>query len=127
MNKKTTKSRGGQPGNLNALKHGYYSRYMDLDPHDNRNCINTDVTLYREIGLLRTLVKRSIDRISDNIDGDGWINEYLFISQLALRVGQLVTMQSKIQFRGEAISPIKEIIQQAAEELGINKKDSDNL
>jgi uncharacterized protein YjcR len=46
----TRRRRGGQPGNLNALKHGHYSRRLQ-EPE-------AEADLEQEIILMRTLVQR---------------------------------------------------------------------
>jgi uncharacterized protein YjcR len=46
----TQRKRGGQPGNLNALKHGHYSRRLQ-EP-------DAETNLEQEITLMRTLVRR---------------------------------------------------------------------
>jgi len=53
----TQRKRGGQPGNLNALKHGHYSRRLQ-DPEAEAN-------LEQEIILMRTLVRRISKQAED--------------------------------------------------------------
>jgi hypothetical protein len=66
-NKSTTLTRrsGGQPGNWNALKHGYYSkRYSPLELKD----LDTVITdgLQDEIALLRVIIRRVFDYANDH-------------------------------------------------------------
>jgi uncharacterized protein YjcR len=53
----TRRKRGGQPGNLNALKHGHYSQRLQ-NPE-------ADANLEREITLMRTLVQRISKQAED--------------------------------------------------------------
>ncbi len=54
--------RGGQPGNTNALKHGFYSRNFSLA--ERRGLQGTEgVVLGDEIGLLRVLIRRFAEQI----------------------------------------------------------------
>jgi uncharacterized protein YjcR len=53
----TRRKRGGQPGNLNALKHGHYSRRL-RDPE-------AGADLEQEITLMRTLVRRISKQAED--------------------------------------------------------------
>ena len=51
------KKRGGQPGNTNALKHGFYTKNFSLA--ERRGLQATEgVALGDEIGLLRVLIRR---------------------------------------------------------------------
>jgi len=56
------RKRGGQPGNTNALKHGFYSRNFSLA--ERRGLQGTEgVVLGDEIGLLRVLIRRFAEQI----------------------------------------------------------------
>lgn len=63
MKKKTDKKRGGQTGNKNALKHGFYSELLTKEEIARLNKIK-DVDLDDETSLLRALVYR----FAQNID-----------------------------------------------------------
>jgi hypothetical protein len=54
------KRRGAQPGNLNALKHGFYSRsFKDLENSDLETMLAQD--LESEIAMLRVVVRRAFE------------------------------------------------------------------
>ena len=54
---------GGQPGNTNALKHGFYSRRFRKLEHDDLDAINDD--LDNEITLLRVYMRRLLDKAEE--------------------------------------------------------------
>lgn len=52
-----SRSKGAQPGNINALKHGFYSsQFSDLELNDLESALG--VGLGDEIALLRVLIRR---------------------------------------------------------------------
>ena len=52
------KKPGGQPGNTNAIKHGFYTKNFSLAERRGLQAANT-VVLGDEIGLLRVLIRQS--------------------------------------------------------------------
>ena len=60
-----TQSRGAQPGNLNALKHGYYSRLFRAS--EANELTDEASSLQHEITLLRVMIRRTME-LADGID-----------------------------------------------------------
>ena len=61
------RSRGAQPGNLNALKHGFYSRrFSELELSDLEAAL--DDGLGSEIAALRVMIRRVIEKFDSNQD-----------------------------------------------------------
>ncbi len=61
-----TNSRGAPKGNLNALKHGYYSRlFHSMESTDLENAPSGN--LENEIALLRVMIRRTME-LADGID-----------------------------------------------------------
>jgi len=55
-----SRSRGGQPGNANAVKHGFYSRkFRDLESQDLETALRDG--LGDEIALMRVMIRRVFD------------------------------------------------------------------
>ena len=85
------KKPGGQPGNTNALKHGFYTKNFSLA--ERRGLQATEgVVLGDEIGLLRVLIRRFAEQIQA---GQGVaLNESAMhlavISEAMLRLGSLL-------------------------------------
>lgn len=60
------RKRGGQPGNLNALKHGFYSRqFRHLELEDLRSLLSPG--LVDEVAMLRVMTRRVLE-LADGID-----------------------------------------------------------
>lgn len=63
MGKPKKKKRGGQPGNTNALRHGFYSRkFQDLEAAD---LDKIRAGLVDEIAMLRVSIRRVFDHSTD--------------------------------------------------------------
>jgi uncharacterized protein YjcR len=61
------KSRGGQPGNKNAMSHGFYSRkFRTIEMSDLDASLKDNLT--DEIALMRVAIRRFFDYLSDNED-----------------------------------------------------------
>ncbi len=56
------KKRGGQPGNTNALKHGFYTKNFSLAECEGLEATK-EIVLADEIALLRVLIRRFSDQI----------------------------------------------------------------
>ena len=56
---------GGQPGNTNALKHGFYTKYFSLAERRGLQAAE-GLVLGDEIGLLRVLIRRFVEQIQAN-------------------------------------------------------------
>ena len=88
----TKRNRGAQPGNTNALKHGFYSRRFrngelaDLD-------IFEDTNLQDEIGMLRVYLRRLLEMaegIEDTRQAAAILDK---ISLVALRISSIARAQ----------------------------------
>jgi hypothetical protein len=60
--------KGAQPGNTNALKHGFYSRYFKAGEITDLETVAGDLT--SEIAMLRVMSRRLFERISFMEDDD---------------------------------------------------------
>jgi hypothetical protein len=56
------KKRGGQPGNTNAIKHGFYAKNFSLDERRGLQ-VTKSVVLGDEIALLRVLIRHFAEQI----------------------------------------------------------------
>jgi hypothetical protein len=112
LNKKSNNKRMGAPkGNLNAIKHGFYSRFYKQVETD-------DITLIKEglddeIVMLRVLIRRAIELSDDTEDKEfpGILNA---ISLGVSRLGN--TMHMNLVLSGKA-SDISQALMQALTEL----------
>ena len=107
------RKRGAQPGNLNALKHGYYSRRLKEG--------GTEADLVDEIATLRTLLGRASEQAAKpDVDLTTLLKALNTISLTTHRLAHLLQAQKEL---GEAAVDVNAAMTQAilevARELGL--------
>jgi len=115
----TRRKRGGQPGNLNALKHGHYSRRV-REPE-------AEVDLEQEIILMRTLVRRiseqaekpeaQLDVLFKTLNAIGAATERLARVLKVQKVLGEATISGEVNISAE--EAILQAISEVAKEMGI--------
>ncbi len=85
------RKRGGQPGNTNALKHGFYTKQFSLNERRGLQEIE-GVFLSDEIGLLRVLIRRFAEQIkgSQGVSLNESAQHLAVISEAMLRLASLL-------------------------------------
>jgi hypothetical protein len=89
MNPDIKRHRGGQPGNQNARKHGYYSSALTGSDKANLTQASQITGLDNEIALLRARLKAVVQRNPDNIR---------LISEAASTLARLMRTSHKLGF-----------------------------
>ena len=124
QNSSPKKSRGGQPGNLNALKHGFYTRHFNN--HDLAGVNSTDFNgLMEEIAIIRLYTRRLIEL--DNLSADiSQVANILRILCLAsLTITRLVKTHQILRL-GDASSSaddLHQVLEQLTRELHLDQPD----
>ncbi len=123
--KKIKKKRGAQPGNHNALRHGFYSkefRKVDLADLDTLEALNNG--LVSEIASLRVLNRRLLENLHDL--GEENINVAdlaTLVNQIGVsytRIASLMRTQSILIGKTDNVAEaIAAALEQAYQELGI--------
>lgn len=67
MAKKERRKRGGQPGNKNAMKHGFYRKVLDEAEQIDLEVASDLNGIDDEIALLRVKIKEILERDPENI------------------------------------------------------------
>jgi hypothetical protein len=121
------KRRGGQPGNLNALKHGFYSRsFKHLENSDLEAMLAQD--LDSEIAMLRVVVRRAFELSTAPADGetekepgkelDQAIHVMNSLGMASIRLGNLLKIQAMLGKReGDIGAVISEALKEVARDL----------
>lgn len=115
---KPKRRRGGQPGNLNALKHGFYSRSFRKFEIDDLGV--TSVTdLAGEINALRISTRRLIELSADNTDTEIGIKLLSTLSLALVRLSNLLRAQVRINagLESEAFESIGKGLTEKKKEL----------
>ena len=119
---KTRRKKGAQPGNLNALKHGFYSRQFrereltDLEEIDAEGLEN-------EIAMLRVMMRRLMERVNHCEDLDQLNAVVGTLGMAASRLASMLRTESFIDKRQEIDDEISIGLHAAAIELGIIKEE----
>jgi len=116
---KLARSRGGQPGNTNAVKHGFYSRkFRDLESEDLETALREG--LGDEIALMRVMIRRVFDFANDNAgDLEGWTGTLSALGAASTRLaGMLRTQKLLGGSDSEALSALSQALGEVTREFG---------
>ena len=113
---------GAQPGNFNALKHGFYShRFSPLEVND------LDVALREgvedEIALLRVTIRRVFDLATEEgEDTETWFKALSTLGLASTRLASLVRTQNLIKGDSSSVaSALSQALGEVCDELGIHQ------
>lgn len=113
------RKRGAQPGNTNALRHGFYSgRFNSLEVSDLDTVLSDG--LVDEIALLRVIIRRVFELSdSDATDLDTWTRSLNTLGAASTRLAGLLRTQHIITGGGGNIMDVlSKTIGDVAHELG---------
>jgi two-component sensor histidine kinase len=118
------KSRGAQPGNTNALKHGFYSRaFRNLDVND---LDALQATLEGEIAMLRVQMRRALEIINSVEDDSQEPDPNLALKTLSVlgntasRIASITRIHATIAGGGSQLNTaIIEALHDINKELGL--------
>lgn len=112
--------RGGQPGNANATKHGFYSRHFKRGELDDLDLALT-TGLEDEIKMLRVVLRRTLelaDGVSDIEDATKTLN---VLGAAATRLAGLLRTQKYLDGSGgDAAMAISQALTDIIQEMGLN-------
>jgi len=115
----TARKRGGQPGNLNALKHGFYSKQF-------RTAEKTDLEevakpgLENEIDMLRVVTRRLFEEAGECKDSQELATIVNTLSAATARLGNLLRIQWLLSGGADDIeAELNEALKQLYEEKGM--------
>jgi hypothetical protein len=115
--KKTKRNRGAQPGNLNAFRHGFYSKvFKPLDPDDIERILSTN--LDEEIAMLRTATLTTFELVNEADDIDQSIKALGALGLAAIRTSRLLKAQKELGNGDEADSALRRAINDILKEWG---------
>ena len=109
---------GGQPGNLNAWKHGFYSRrFKDLELSDLASVITDN--LDDEISLLRVMIRRVFEFADSQAETlEDWESVLSTLGAASTRLAGLIRVQTLSSGKSQNIEDLlAEDIGEAAHEI----------
>jgi len=111
--------RGAQPGNKNALKHGFYARaYKSGELSDLDEMLNTG--LQDEITMIRVATRRVIDYISDFASPSEAVMTLGALGLAATRLATLLRTQKILDGQQSTSTVLSQALAEVVRELGIS-------
>jgi hypothetical protein len=115
------RSRGAQPGNLNALKHGFYSRiFQDREALDLEALLDSD--LKDEIAMLRVVIRRVLQYTEDVENLEDAVHLLSALGAASTRLASLLRVQKLLGGASEASDAISEALTQIVQDLNLDKR-----
>jgi len=119
----TGRKRGAQPGNHNALKHGFYShRFNRLELSDLDTALGDG--LEDEIALLRVIIRRVFEYAADDEKQnlDQWSRTLNTLGAASTRLAALIRTQQVVSGGGSSVLDLlSEAIGGISHELGLSE------
>jgi hypothetical protein len=90
----STRKPGAQPGNTNAFKHGFYSRFFKGGEISDLDGVTADLT--SEINMMRVVISRALDVFGsdDPVNAEQWIK---FMNALSVACGRVASLTRTMQ------------------------------
>ncbi len=115
--KKDKRNRGGQPGNLNAFRHGFYSKiFKPLDAKDLEGILST--SLEDEITMLRIATQRAFELANQVNDIEQVIKALGALGLASIRTSRLLKVQKELGNGDQALSALSVAINEVLKEWG---------
>ena len=115
--RKKKRKRGAQPGNLNAFKHGFYSKLFEpLDREDIENLLSMD--LDEEIVMLRNATQQTFSLANQVDDIDQAIKVLGALGLASIRTSRLLKSQKELGDGDQALSVVSNAINEVLKEWG---------
>lgn len=117
IKKKIKRNRGAQPGNLNAFRHGFYSKvFKPLDSDEIKQLLTID--LEEEIAMLRIATLRTFELVDQTHNIDQSIKALGALGLAAIRTSRLLKAQKELGNGDEADTALKTAINDVLKQWG---------
>ena len=115
--RKNKRKQGAQPGNLNAFKHGFYSKLFEpLDREDIENLLSMD--LEEKIVMLRKATQHTFGLACQVDDIDQAIKVLGALGLASIRTSRLLKSQKELGDGDQALSVVSNAINEVLKEWG---------
>lgn len=125
------RSRGGQPGNVNAVKHGFYSRrFRDIEAADLEGALQDG--LGDEIALMRVMIRRVFEYANEEAGDLGssgkspseclaaWSGALSALGAASTRLAGLLRTQKLLGGNeGDVMAALRTALSEVTQELGV--------
>ena len=104
------KPRGGQRGNRNAFKHGFYSKYFNA--FESKALSEIPLTdMSGEIGLMRVNVDRFMQAFTSSLANLDYEEKLAGLRAITLAVGRIVSLERILSSAGQDLKQYDEFMQ----------------
>ena len=104
------KPRGGQRGNRNAFKHGFYSKYFNA--FESKALSEIPLTdMSGEIGLMRVNVDRFMEAFTSSLTNLDYDEKLAGLRAITLAVGRIVSLERILSSAGQDLKQYDEFMQ----------------
>ncbi len=110
----TQRKRGGQPGNKNALKHGFYSPHFKPTEAADLETLEDDSNLTSEIHMMRVIIRRVFEQAQACPDLETWAAVLGSLGAASTRLAGLLRTQKLLDGGG---SDVADALSQALKEV----------
>lgn len=115
--KPARRKRGAQPGNRNALKHGFYSRLFREGELTDLTTVESGA-LEDEVVMLRVSIRRMFEMTDEAADLKEWGITLNTLGLAASRLARLLKVQQDLSgSEGDSSAELAEALRQAVEEV----------
>jgi hypothetical protein len=115
ITKNSKRKRGAQPENINALRHGFYSRlFKPYEAKEIEDILST--SLEDEIAMLRVATRRAFELANDADDINQMIKALGALGLAAIRTSRLLKAQKELGDGEQALDAISTAINEVLEE-----------
>ena len=118
------RKRGGQPGNTNALKHGFYTKNFSLAERRGLEAVQ-GIVLEDEIALLRVLIRRFADQIlaSKGVEINASAQHLAVVNEAMLRLASLLRTNHMLggSENTSFTSALNLVLKEMSEEMALNE------
>jgi uncharacterized phage infection (PIP) family protein YhgE len=119
VEKPKKRKRGAQPGNINALKHGFYSRYFTQNEH---NDLEGQPALDSEIDMLRVAIQRLFSRTAE-ADEKTLTNSLNALARASASLARIIEANRRIRGQeNEIVNTINLAVSQINQELSSKRR-----
>ena len=118
---RSRRKRGGQPGNLNALKHGFYSQqFKEGEVADIETMLAEG--LMDEVAMLRVMMRRMMALADGCEDLNEFVNVLGVLGMSATRLAGLLRVQKMLggDERSELTATLRRAIADVSKEMGLS-------
>jgi len=119
-----TKPRGAQPGNQNALKHGFYSKGFQTVEMNDLEMLKEKGGVESEIDMLRVLMRRIMEKAEAVDDLDRLVKIASTLGAISTRISTLTKLQQSLRGGDRNLAEaISQAIDEVAQELNLRERD----